>query len=115
MGESEFPSQGLEMKRAVTVCIALALLASLRAAAHDVRPSSIRLEVTIAAGLVSSPQSGRLFVVLSPKSQPEPRLTIGQTGLDASPVFGRDIQNFASGVTGVIDEKCAAFPIESLA
>jgi hypothetical protein len=56
-----------------------------------------------------------LFVVLSPKSQPEPRLTIGQTGLDASPVFGRDIQNFAPGVTGSIDETCAAFPIESLA
>jgi hypothetical protein len=103
------------VKRAVTVCIALAILASLRAAAHDVRSSSIRLEVTIAAGLVSSPQSGRLFVVLSPKSQSEPRLTIGQTGLDASPVFGRDIQNFAPGVTGSIDEKCAAFPIDSLA
>ena len=103
------------MKRAVTFCIALAILASLRAAAHDVRSSSIRLEVTIAAGLVSSPQSGRLLVVLSPRGQPEPRLTIGQTGLDAAPVFGRDIQNFAPGVTGSIDETCAAFPIDSLA
>ena len=103
------------MKRAVTFYIALAILASLRATAHDGRPSSIRLEVTITAGLISVPQSGRLFVVLSPKSQPEPRLTIGQTGLDASPVFSRDIQNFAPGVTGAIDEKCAAFPIDSLA
>ena len=102
------------MQRAVTFFLALGILASLHVAAHDVRSSSIRLEVTIAAGLVSSPQSGRLFVILSPKSQPEPRLTIGQTGLDASPVFGRDIQNFAPGVTGAIDEKCAAFPIDSL-
>src|SRR6267142_6683473 len=98
------------MKRAVTFCLALALLASLHVAAHDVRSSSIRLEVTIAAGLVSSPQSGRLFVVLSPKSQPEPRLTIGQTGLDASPVFGRDLRNFVPGVTGVLDDTCVAFP-----
>jgi len=103
------------MKRAITFCLTLAILASLQVAAHVVRSSSIRLEVTIASGLVSSPQSGRLFVVLSPKSQPEPRLTIGQTGLDASPVFGRDIQNFAPGVTGAIDEKCAAFPIDRLA
>jgi len=103
------------MKRAITFCLTLVILASLHVAAHVVRSSSIRLEVTIASGLVSSPQSGRLFVVLSPKSQPEPRLTIGQTGLDASPVFGRDIQNFAPGVTGAIDEKCAAFPIDSLA
>jgi hypothetical protein len=52
---------------------------------------------------------------MSPKSQPEPRLTIGQTGLDASPVFARDLHNFGQRVTGTIDETCAAFPIESLA
>ena len=102
------------MKRTFTVCIVLAILASLRAAADDVRSSSIRLEVSIAAGLISSPQNGRLFVVMSPKSQLEPRLTIGQTGLDASPMFGRDIRDFAPGVIGTIDETCAAFPIDSL-
>ena len=78
------------MKRTFTICITLAILASLRAAADDVRSSSIRLEVSIAAGLISSPQNGRLFVVMSPKSQLEPRLTIGQTGLDAS--LGRDVR-----------------------
>lgn len=52
---------------------------------------------------------------MSPKSQPEPRLTIGQTGLEASPVFARDISNFAPGAAGSIDEKCAAFPLDSLA
>lgn len=91
-----------------------ALILVLPSATPSVQSSSLRCELTIAPGLVSSPQSGRLFVVMSPKSQPEPRLTIGETGLDTSPVFARDIHNFAQGVTGTIDEQCAAFPIDSL-
>jgi len=77
--------------------------------------SSLSFEVTIATGLISSPQSGRLFVVMSTKSQPEPRLTIGQTGVDASPVFAHDIHSFGQGVTSTIDETCASFPIDNLA
>lgn len=79
------------------------------------RTAALRFDVTIAPGLIASPQNGRLFVVMSLKSQPEPRLTIGQTGLDASPVFARDVINFAPGVAGSIDEKCTAFPLTSLA
>jgi Putative esterase len=102
------------VKRAFTVCIALAILASLHATAHDARPSLLSFEVTISPGLVSSPQNGRLFVVMSPRSLPEPRLTIGQTGLDASPVVARDITAFSSNGIGTIDEKCAAFPFDNL-
>lgn len=82
---------------------------------HSARTASLRFEVTIAPGLSSSPQSGRLFVVMSAKSQQEPRLSIGQTGMDASPMLGRDVKNFAPGVPGALDETCAAFPIDSLA
>ena len=74
----------------------------------------LRFEVTVATGLVSTPQNGRLFVVMSLKGQAEPRLMIGQTGLDASPLFGRDVNGFAPGVPGIIDDTCAAFPIERL-
>jgi Putative esterase len=102
------------MKKIPTAASALLILLSLHSAALNARPPLLRFEVTVAPGLISSPQSGRLFVVMSPKSQPEPRLTIGETGLDASPVFGRDIGNFAPGITGSIDETCAAFPINSL-
>jgi hypothetical protein len=63
---------------------------------------------------MTSPQNGRLFVVMSRKSQPAPMLTIGQTGVDASPVLARDINNFAAGVTGVLDDKCVTFPMDSL-
>ncbi len=103
------------MKKAQALGAALLVLISLHTPARSSHSSTLRFEVTIAPELSSSPQSGRLFVVMSLKSQPEPRLTIGQTGLDASPLFGRDIRNFAPGVTASVDETCAAFPIDSLA
>src|ERR1041384_489468 len=99
-----------------TIASALVLLSLiLLATARGAQSSSLRFEVTIAPGLLSSPQNGRLLVVVSVKSQPEPRLTSGQTGLNASPVFARDIAAFSSAKSGVIDDRCAAFPIESLA
>jgi hypothetical protein len=93
----------------------VALLVIILCTAVKTSPSSpLRFEVNIAPGLVSTPQNGRLFVVMSLKGQAEPRLTIGQTGLDASPLFGRDVNGFASGVASIIDDTCAAFPIERL-
>ena len=103
------------MKKSLSTFVALVILTSAHATSQKTRPASLRFEVSVARGLISSPQSGRLFIVMSLRNQPEPRLTIGQTGLNASPLLGRDIKNFAPGVTGIIDETCAAFPIESLA
>src|SRR5262249_825799 len=102
------------MNNTLRLAASLLILFSLQAS-PNARPTALRFEVTIAKGLVSSPQSGRLFVVMSSKSQPEPRLTIGETGLDASPVFARDLNAFAFGAVGTIDETCAAFPVDSLA
>ena len=103
------------MKTSHLLGAGLLLLVSLYTPARTSQPTTLRFEVTIAPGLSSSPQRGRLFVVMSPKNQPEPRLTIGQTGLDASRMVGRDIENFAPGVSGSLDETCSAFPIDSLA
>jgi hypothetical protein len=70
--------------------------------------------VTIAAGLVSGPQDGRLFVMLNRRSQPEPRLTVGNTDKNAPPVIARDIAGLGPGRTAVIDKEAASFPIENL-
>ncbi|HSB08594.1 MAG TPA: alpha/beta hydrolase-fold protein [Blastocatellia bacterium] len=102
------------MKRSLSLA-AILILVLLHAPALDAESSGLKFEVTVAAGLLSSPQDGRLFVVMSRRSRPEPRLTIGQTGLDASPMFGRDVKHFSPGATGIIDETCAAFPIDNLA
>jgi hypothetical protein len=77
--------------------------------------ASLRFEISVAQGLITGPQNGRLFVILSPTGQPEPRLTVGRTGLNASPTFARDVNDFAPGKLGVIDASAVAFPIENLA
>lgn len=77
--------------------------------------SSIRFEIVIAQGLTASAQNGRLFVVMSQSNSGEPRLLIGETGLDAPPMFARDVNDFAPGTAAVIDDKAIAFPISDLA
>jgi len=76
--------------------------------------TSLRFEVDVAAGLARPPQSGRLFIVLAGREQPEPRTTIGRTGMDSPPVFAHDVDGLAAGRSGIIDASAAAFPIDSL-
>src|SRR5688572_13415371 len=76
--------------------------------------SPLRFEVTVAKGLLEKPHNGRLFVIVSPHPQGEPRLTVGNTGFDSPPTFARDLNNFSAGSTGVIDNSAAAFPIAGL-
>jgi hypothetical protein len=103
------------MKTSHVFGTALLILISVQSPAKTPHSNLLRFQITIAPNLGSSPQNGRLFVVMSARNQPEPRLTIGQTGLDASLLLGRDIRNFGLGVTGSLDETCATFPLESLA
>ena len=71
---------------------------------------SLRFEVTTNL----APASGRLFVIIAKSDRPEPRNTIGETGINAPPVLGRDIKNFGPGVVATIDKTSATFPIASL-
>src|SRR5262245_2009910 len=76
--------------------------------------TSLRFEVGLAAGLVSQPADGRLFVIIARSPTPEPRLSIGNTGFTTPSVVARDIPLFDSNKTGVIDGAAATFPIENL-
>lgn len=69
----------------------------------------------MARGLLDAPENGRLFVVLGTKSGEEPRVNVGQTGIDAAPVLARDVARFGPGVVGVVDGTAVAFPIADLA
>ena len=86
---------------------------SLTHADEGTSPSSIRFEVRLGAGLPRS--TGRLMVVLAPAATPEPRLAIGQTGLDAPPLLGRDVDGLNPGETATLDGRSAIFPIDRLA
>jgi hypothetical protein len=85
------------------------------------RPGALRFEVRFGAaaigareGLVPWPRGGRLMVVLAPPGTREPRLAIGQTGLDAPPVLGRDVDGLEPGAVATLDGRSALFPLERL-
>ncbi len=81
----------------------------------DILTTPLRFEVTVAKGLLPQPRDGRLLLVLDRKKSPEPRHTIGQTGLKAPPVLGRDVRGFAPGDAAAIDQTTLLFPLKHLA
>src|SRR6266702_3399307 len=71
---------------------------------------TLRFELSTSA----RPASGRLFVIIGKTDRPEPRNTIGETGMNATPILARDVKNFGLGITAAVDRTAAIFPIESL-
>jgi hypothetical protein len=77
--------------------------------------TALKFEVTIARGLISAPQKGRLFVFLNRKGENEPRLDYQGVGLDAPPMLAKDVENFAPGSTKiVINNEAISHPIKNL-
>jgi S-formylglutathione hydrolase FrmB len=87
------------------------------------RPSELRFEVRLGQGSAGGtggpgppawPRAGRLLVVLARPRTREPRLAVGWTGQDASPVLGRDVAGLALGDVAIVDASSAIFPIDNL-
>ena len=79
------------------------------------QPPGVRFAVTIAPELAAGKGvSGRLMVVLGQEGGGEPRLTIGQTGMNADPILAGDVADLAAGREAVLDDRSALFPIAHL-
>jgi hypothetical protein len=76
--------------------------------------TDVRFLVTVGDGVLAQPQSGRVLVVLANRARPEPRLTIGDTGLDAPVLIGTDGNELAAGKEVQLDGTCLTFPIAQL-
>ncbi|HEY0428152.1 MAG TPA: alpha/beta hydrolase-fold protein [Pyrinomonadaceae bacterium] len=79
--------------------------------------TALQFETTIARGLVSAPQKGRLFVFLNRSGEREPRFAdYDDTSLNAPPILAKDVENFAPASTRVvIDNGTITYPIKNLA
>ena len=73
----------------------------------------IIIEVTINKGLAAPASAGRLFVILARTNNPEPRFTLGRTGLNAPQVLARDSRVLARAQRGSGRERLC-FPITNL-
>jgi S-formylglutathione hydrolase FrmB len=93
--------------------LCLAPLAALAANSPNLAP--LQFEVAIGKDLSTTAKDGRLFVILAPTDNPEPRLTLGQSGLGAPQVLALDIKGFAPGATAVVDAHAFGFPRANLA
>src|SRR5690349_1084595 len=75
--------------------------------------TSLRFEVTVAKGLLTSATDGRMLVVLGKDRDSEPRFWIGEVGMNAPPVLGRDANGFSAGRRVILDSSSAIFPIDN--
>ena len=73
---------------------------------------ALRFEITYPDSARSLPVTGRVYVMISRRSTPEPRFQIGRTGV---PLFGRDVEALAPGDIAVIDATDLGSPVVSLA
>ena len=75
---------------------------------------SLRFKVSFPASLQGEPITGRIFVAISNRETPEPRLQVGFWG-DTSPLFGADVVQLKPGETALIDGTTLGYPPRSLA
>jgi hypothetical protein len=98
--------------------LACGLLASLLTAVAAQTPAAkdtpLRFEVHVAPGLLAAPADGRVLVVLGRGDKPEPRRSIGRTGMKTPPVLGADANGFAPDRPVVLDQASVIFPLEHL-
>jgi Putative esterase len=104
--------------RRSTCTIAFALVAVLASIA-SVAPSAtaatpgMKIEVSFPASVYGKPITGRVFVVISDDSTPEPRLQVGSWGSHA-PFLGVDVSQLKPGETALIDSRALGYPTRSL-
>jgi hypothetical protein len=76
-------------------------------------PQGPRFEISFPASVHGKPITGRVFVVISKKDTPEPRLQAGSWTL-RSPFFGADVGQLQPGQPAVIDQATPGYPLKSL-
>ena len=74
---------------------------------------SLRFKVSFPASVHAEPITGRVFVAISNREMPEPRLQVGFWG-DTPPLFGADVVQLKPGETALIDGTTLGYPPASL-
>ena len=94
---------------ALAVLISAALIAPQAKAATP----QLKFEISFPASVHSKPITGRVYVMISNKQYPEPRLQVGSWG-SHPPFFGVDVHRLKPGEPAVIDRNTLGYPTRSL-
>ncbi len=103
----------MRMVSSGVTCAAAFLLSARAIAAPLPQAASGKFEVSFPAASHAGAITGRLFVVVSTKDKPEPRLEAGSWG-DSGPFFGVDVNAWAPEQSAVIDLSTPGSPVRSL-
>ena len=95
------------------ICVAMILLAVGLRAAPVPQKSEAKFEISFPAAAHAGAITGRVFVMISSKEKPEPRLVAGSGG-DSGVLFGEDVDALAPGHEALIDAKTFGAPVHSL-
>lgn len=74
----------------------------------------VRFDISFPASAHAGPITGRVFLVISLDSAPEPRFNAGSF-TQSTPFFGADVAALAPGQAAVIDASIPGYPVASLA
>ncbi len=77
------------------------------------KPTSLRFEVSFPTSVHKEPITGRVFVVVSRKHDPEPRSQVG-FWVGVPPLFGVDVDQLKPGQAVLLDGRVLGFPVRSL-
>jgi Putative esterase len=85
--------------------------------AAEERTARLRFELSFPSTARTEPADGRVFVILTRKSEPEPRLQFGKSGgqYKSTPFFGEDVDGLKPGQRAVIGGRSTGYPVERLA
>jgi hypothetical protein len=85
--------------------------------AAEERPATLRFELSFPSTVRTEPADGRVFVILTRKPDPEPRLQFGKSGgqYKSTPFFGEDVEALKPGQRAVIGGRSVGYPVERLA
>jgi hypothetical protein len=108
------PKHHYRLYAAAAVMAILGALATPSRAWPRTPMSGLRFKVSFPASAHPQPITGRVFVVISNRERPEPRLQVGFWG-DTSPLFGADVIELKPGEPALIDGTTLGYPLTSLA
>ena len=88
-----------------------------RPAGAEEHAAKLRFELSFTPAVRTEPADGRVYVILTRKSEPEPRLQFGKSGgqYRSTPFFGEDVDGLKPGQRAVIGGASTGYPVERLA
>jgi hypothetical protein len=102
----------MPIPRLTLVAAACALSACMSGPATT-SPNHVRFEISFPASVRTQPVTGRMYLMISADSAPEPRLS-GDDFIASTPLFGVDVTGLAPGQTAEIDDTTRSYPVASL-